>query len=160
VSFASLRQYGCPNPKHLYLGTQAENMADMIAKGRNPFGDRHWTRCGARSHKERKAVQTLEERFWAKVYKTHGCWFWIGSTNQCGYGLFGIGGSGHTMVAHKVHWIIIAKRKLAAGMKLLHKCDTPGCVRLGHLFVGTPLDNMQDMLKKGVANWNGPTRLL
>jgi hypothetical protein len=43
----------CDNPscylyEHLFLGTQADNMADMIAKGRarhdnNPKGSKHWS---------------------------------------------------------------------------------------------------------------------
>lgn len=39
----------CVRPSHLFLGTQADNVADCLAKGRFAIGDRN----GSRQHRER-----------------------------------------------------------------------------------------------------------
>lgn len=143
---------GCVNPAHMELGSQPQNIAQMIARNRhNPRG---MYRPGfTRRLSANKPQRTAEERFWEKINK-HGsipphatelgeCWIWTASTNQCGYGKF------TNMVAHKYHWQIIAGRDIPDGMKLMHKCDNPACVRLEHLSVGTHGDNMRDMMNKG-----------
>lgn len=38
------------------------------------------------------------------------------------------------------------------GMWVLHSCDNTKCISIEHLFLGTPQDNTQDMLKKGRAS--------
>lgn len=42
-------------------------------------------------------------------------------------------------------------------MLVLHSCDTPACVNPDHLRVGTPLDNMQDKMKRNRHHWKGIT---
>ncbi len=45
--------------------------------------------------------------------------------------------------------MIFNKKKIKKSIKILHKCDVPGCVNPNHLFEGTQLENMQDMRRKG-----------
>ena len=88
--------------------------------------------------------------FWRKVDKKgpihpiHGrCWVWTGSKVGKGYG------------QHRRSWKIHFG-EIPDGLYVLHKCDNPLCVNPSHLFLGTPKDNVQDMLEKGRGNFTGP----
>jgi hypothetical protein len=41
------------------------------------------------------------------------------------------------------------------GMVIMHICDTPACYRYDHLRLGTQLDNIADMTRKGRAVGGG-----
>lgn len=87
------------------------------------------------------------ERFWAKVEKTPGCWLWTGRTSPEGYGRFSLGKRGDGL-AHRIAFELV-HGPLLPGIKVLHSCDTPPCVRDDHLFAGTQKDNVLDAVQKG-----------
>lgn len=86
------------------------------------------------------------ERFWGKVNKTAGCWLWTASTYPGGYGCFYY--QGKVVRAHR--WLYQhTVGEIPKGILLCHKCDTPQCVNLDHIFLGTVRDNAIDASKKG-----------
>lgn len=92
---------------------------------------------------------SLEQKLWSRVTKgaPDDCWIWTGATNNKGYGLLGKD-AGATFTAHRASYTL-AHGPISPGMFVLHRCDNPPCVNPAHLFLGTPLDNMQDMMRKG-----------
>ena len=97
------------------------------------------------------------------------CWEWLGGHNHAGYGNFKYypdikdRKKRHTIVAHRFSYII-AKGEFSRDLLILHKCDNPGCVNPNHLFIGTQLDNMRDMVSKGrgcshIGTKNGRAKL-
>lgn len=55
---------------------------------------------------------------------------------------------GKTQQAHRVAWMD-AHGKIPDGMCVCHHCDTPNCVNVKHLFLGTHGDNARDREAKG-----------
>lgn len=57
---------GCVNPSHLFLGTQADNMRDMLLKGRKVVGDMSGTKNG-RAILDTEKVVKIRRMFASKV---------------------------------------------------------------------------------------------
>lgn len=86
---------------------------------------------------------------WVAVPES-GCWLWTGAINKnTGYGVIWV--NNKRQRAHRASWEI-HRGKIPDGLWVLHKCDVKSCVNPAHLFLGTPQDNVADMIAKGRQN--------
>lgn len=98
-------------------------------------------------------MKDYKESFWDKVQRQkRGCWIWAAGRFEKGYGQF------RNKRANRVAWEIVIG-KIPKGLQVLHRCDNPPCVRPSHLFLGTQLDNIRDMRRKGRDNYVRGTKI-
>ena len=83
--------------------------------------------------------------FWRRIQISDACWLWSGRVDQWGYGIVKLHGE---TLAHRVMWVEL-HGPIRNGLFVCHHCDVPHCVSPYHLFLGTPSDNVNDMVSKG-----------
>lgn len=92
-----------------------------------------------------KNMQRFESRWMAEPMS--GCWLWFGCQSKAdGRGRISI--NGKEEYAPRVSWLI-HRGAIPEGLCVLHACDNPPCVNPDHLFLGTLVDNWDDMRRKG-----------
>lgn len=93
------------------------------------------------------------ERLRARAVRSGDCLLWTGATAKAAAGRYGKvtltrAGRRRFVGAHRLMWEA-HHGPLAAGVCVLHSCDTPLCIEPDHLFVGTHGDNARDREAKG-----------
>ena len=95
-----------------------------------------------RTHNLLPRRPTAEERFWAKVQKTDGCWLWTARTDK-GYGMFWRGD--REVRAHRFAYEQLVE-PIPAGLELDHRHTCPKhCVNPEHLRPATHQQNSQNL---------------
>jgi hypothetical protein len=92
-----------------------------------------------------------EKRLWAKVTKSDGCWEWVGTRNQKGYGTFviRINGKQIRFIVHRLSYALAIGKDPGPLMVCHVVCDNPSCCRPDHLKLGDAKLNNNDAFRKG-----------
>jgi hypothetical protein len=104
-------------------------------------------------HKSRIIPIDVQFRRGIGMTTATGCILWAGLTDHNGYGIIysTTRPPQRIFLAHRIAWEL-NRSPIPKGVCVLHNCpggDNPLCVNVEHLFLGTQLENIDDMARKG-----------
>ena len=93
-------------------------------------------------------IDYIKRRFDKKFEKRNEdeCWFWNCRLDSHGYGTFYM--LGKIYKAHRVAFMF-SKGNVEDDKLICHTCNNRNCVNPNHLYMGTHLDNMNDLKESG-----------
>jgi hypothetical protein len=121
----------CINPDHLWLGTKSQLALN-----------------------NKTIIERLSEH--SVVDVRTGCIIWVGRIGKHGYGCLDV--DGKVQYVHRLIWKH-THGKIPRFMFVCHRCDTPTCLNIDHLFLGTAADNSHDCMSKGRDDTHGLVNL-
>lgn len=75
-----------------------------------------------------------------------GCLLWTAYVDEWGYGR--LSWEGKIIGAHQAAWIV-HRGPIPEGAQVLHHCDTPPCIEIEHLYLGSNERNTHDKVMRG-----------
>jgi hypothetical protein len=111
-----------------------------------PASAKRYLRPLIKYRQSKTAREYLEQR-----YKIVGeCYEFSGPLDKDGYGQVQYSTVGRELGVSRAHQMsyVDSFGPIPQGMFVCHHCDNPSCIRPEHLFLGTPLQNNQDMIRK------------
>lgn len=109
--------------------------------------------CGChQSYSREEYFEKVKKELLEKRKINGDCWEWPGFRFK-GYGRrnFGQRGKKRKVEVHRIAYMIW-KGEIPKGMHICHTCDNRACYNPDHLWLGTPKDNIHDMINKGRRN--------
>ncbi len=100
---------------------------------------------------EEERANHLWEFFNRNVIRSEGCWDWKTKVSKRKYIFMFYTKSEPGIKAHRYSYMI-HKGNIPDGMYVCHSCDNPRCTNPEHLFLGTNMDNVRDMMNKNRHN--------
>lgn len=146
LAYLSVNGTGCSSP--------ASRISWILHYSEVPHGARIMRRCNNKTcsnpaHLEAVCTETAAARIWSRINvidDENSCWDWTDTLTAAGYGKFTI--DQKYVLPHRFVYEQ-ENGPIPEGMFIMHMCDRPSCCRPSHLMLGTPRDNIDDMLRKG-----------